>query len=180
MAWADWSLTVVFGAWFLLTVVRQIGATFPTRVEWINAWFRSWDALSLIPVWTFFAPYPAVNDYHLLFRDKLEDGTFSPWTEIRLVLPRRWSHAVWNPGKREKKALYDAVALVRRDLAGLRAAGAPRTSIEVSLGYLALLNYVTHVPRSFPAAGVQFALMASNGAHPDAATLIFRSDIHRV
>lgn len=164
--------------WFCVTALRQIGPMFPERAQWLSDYFRKWDFFSLVPVWTFFAPNPAMHDFHLLFRDKLTSGKYTPWTELRLAPTRTLLHTFWNPKKREKKALYDAASLLRTDIKALESAKAPEDAAVLSLGYLMLLNYVSNLTRYLPATGVQFALMISGLGTPEP-VLIFRSNVHR-
>jgi hypothetical protein len=181
MAFSEWLLAIAFAGWIAATAVRQIGAIFPERAQVINDWFKTWDGLSLVPVWTFFAPYPAMNDYHLLFRDRLPSGSVTPWTEVRLTPARRWYHGFWNPQKREKKALYDAVSLLRRDLLALEQATKEKEPVVLSFGYLVLLSYVSRLPRTLGTLAVQFAIMARDGSRQDhEPVLVFRSRFHRL
>jgi hypothetical protein len=64
------------GFWFLLSVLQQINhgsITFP---------FERYDCFAVIPIYTFFAPFPAVFDYNILYRDALANGTLTPWRTL--------------------------------------------------------------------------------------------------
>ena len=118
---------------------------------------RRLDPFGLLPEWRFFAPVPGRSDYYLLYRDELGDGATTAWREVVLERPRRWCYPVWNPGRRERKALVDLVA----DLGSATEDG--RVS-PLSLPYLSLLWAVSELPRAPSARSRQFMLMASTGA----------------
>ena len=119
---------------------------------------RRLDALGVLPEWSFFAPHPGTHDYHLLYRDELGDGSRTDWREVDLAGRRAWWNAAWNPGRRQRKALFDitgALALEIRE-------GDPE-SIHLSVAYLSLLQHVSALPHSLGAARTQFLLMVTDG-----------------
>jgi len=136
---------------------------------------RGRDLLSLIPEWRFFAPVPGQHDYHILYRDYYEGGEVDRWREIGVSLNRSFWCFLWNPKRRGKKALFDAVG----ELATHIQQG--NTSPEMTMPYLTLLNHVSNVPRDRPAAMTQFMLMASEGTlgHADPAMMLI-SQCHRL
>src|ERR1700761_7210103 len=92
----------VFGLWIVLTCVNQFNGAFPD-------WIRRYDRFRLLSRWTFFAPHPGMNDYHIVARDIGEDGKpCTEWFEISLP-SRTVLGAVWNPQKRQRKVLCDYV-----------------------------------------------------------------------
>lgn len=164
---ADAILAAVFGIWFLAICVHQLPITAARQLT-------TWDPIGLLPVWRFFAPMPGNFDFHLLYRDQLADGTITPWTEYRPLLSRSpWSF-IWNPDKRQRKALLDlAQELVRfqREQS--------REQLLLSVPYLVLLNFVSELPRPEPRQGTQFAIMVSRGAaHDEEPQLLFLSSLH--
>ena len=134
---------------------------------------RRWDSFGLVPQWNFFAPNPARHDFHLLFRDQLQDGTMTEWTEVASIAQRPNWGIVWNPRKRRNKALFDAVT----DLAMHVKDSLP--AIELSIPYLTLLNYVSGLPRFAGARFTQFLIMRSGssdqGQKPE---LFYLSKLH--
>ena len=139
------ALAAVFGIWLLVTVLAHLkpfGA------------LRRWDHLALIPTWNFFAPRPSTDDYVLLYRMKLADGSRSCWTELRQDWKRDWWSALWNPGKRARKALLDLCMELRALLPELDS-----EALTVSLPYLVLFFHAAHAATG--ATGVQFAVMMS-------------------
>lgn len=160
------AMAVLLTAWLLISAVRQLPLA---RVE---QWGQH-DQLALIPRWNFFAPRPATHDFHLLYRDTLAGGGVTAWQEVRVGGARsRWA-VLWNPGKRERKALYDFSVNLLSIV--LERPGAVQTSVP----YLALLNHVTELPRSTLSEATQFMLMAIYPAHtrkePD---VLFVSSLH--
>lgn len=164
---ADVVVTVFFGAWLAATILSQLNAVSPrwSRFQWI----RTYDWLGLVPVWTFFAPAPPTTDTHLLYRDKLEDGELTPWTEIVMIQRRRLQHVAWNPAKRRLKLLGDAVGLLFRDVSryanksvnGERSVQQLHQDFQLTWAYLILLHYISNLPRFPGSAGTQFALLHS-------------------
>ncbi|WP_128380537.1 DUF5819 family protein [Streptomyces cavernae] len=69
---------------------------------------RARDIFSLLPNWRFFAPNPAVYDYHFLYRTVDSDGTASTWTDISGIEDRKPTHLVWFPTRRADKSVFDA------------------------------------------------------------------------
>lgn len=159
---SDIIIIAVFSSWLGLAVLVYIPALQP--------WVRGFDVLGMIPEWRFFAPNPGREDCYLLYRDKLEDGSVTDWTELAPTVRRQYWHAFWNPRKRGNKALFDVVRSLMRQIHN-QAPG-----IEVSIPYLTLLNHVSLQPRSDSSAFTQFLLMRSAGdMEPE---LAFMSGLH--
>jgi hypothetical protein len=151
--WADFGncfVTGIFGSWILLSVL--------VYVPKLQTFIRRWDWFALIPEWRFFAPNPGQHDYHLLYRDKLRDGSITDWTELTPTKERPWWGFVWNPGKRGNKALFDAVATLAKHMT------AGDQSMELSIPFLTLLNYVASVPRPSASEYTQLLVLASHGS----------------
>ena len=129
---------IVLGAWVFLTAVNQFSGS------WTRA-LRRVDVLSLIPVWTFFAPNPVLTDSRLYYRTIAPDGAVSVWEEIHPPGNRTSVAGLWNPQKRATKAVFDMV----RFLQPLCADGPPGPEIlHASLPYRCLLNHVTHTAKN--------------------------------
>lgn len=69
---------------------------------------RSRDHFSLLPNWRFFAPLPAMFDYHFLYRTVAADGTASTWRDSSGIEDRKPLHLVWFPTRRADKSVFDA------------------------------------------------------------------------
>jgi hypothetical protein len=158
----DASIVVLLAGWLLASALAQL------PWGWCQA-VRRWDAFGIIPSFSFFAPNPASSDCHLLYRHLLDDGSFTRWTEAFVWRPVPWRF-LWNPDRRAEKAISDATSgLARRtDAIGVRFA----------VSYLLLLNYVSALPRSINAVGVQFALMGSSEYSDHDPFARFISDTH--
>lgn len=63
-----------------------------------------------IPNWRFFAPEPAMHDFHLLHRTLDVDDVTSPWEDTTAIAPRRPIQMVWFPGRRAEKATFDVIS----------------------------------------------------------------------
>jgi hypothetical protein len=116
---------------------------------------RKWDVFALVPQWNFFAPRPAQHDYVLLYRDQLKDGTMTDWAQVATIPPRPIWSMIWNPRKRDNKALFDIAtdlaAHIRRSVA----------AVELSVPYITILSYISEIPRFGPTGLTQFLLMRS-------------------
>ncbi|MQY31218.1 hypothetical protein [Nocardia aurantia] len=172
-------LAILLLTWFSVSVACQI----PRSLEkWdagrIEQWVRARDVPGFVPRWNFFAPNPATDDLHLLYRDRLPDGQLTPWREITPLRPAKWLGAVWHPGRRQNKALIDiTLELVKT---GLSLDG-DTDRIQTTLPYIATLNFVSTRPRAHAANATQFLLLRSKGAdeNPDHRMLLL-SAMHPV
>src|SRR3954451_23374556 len=145
-------------SWFVIAVLAAwVGATAALQLPRSRVWLRGQPICVLIPEYRFFAPKPVEGDYHLLYRDLYADGTTTAWTEACVLEPRTLLHALFNPAKRERKALFDAVVQLQ-DLHPKE----PR-AIAMTVPYLAVLNYVSHLPRTQGPVYTQFSVMQSYG-----------------
>lgn len=157
----------VLAAWLLVSALAQLDAPVVRPL-------KAHDLFSLIPRWSFFAPRPGTSDYHLLYRDHAPDGTPGAWNEIELADRRTLRGVFWNPGKRNRKALSDAV----RGLTQL-SREFPPGSLQFTLPYLATLNYVSALRRSEPARRTEFMILRTEGFLSDAEPqFVFHSRVH--
>jgi hypothetical protein len=169
---ARYALYGVLGGWLAVTAAAQE----PTRRY--DAKIRRLDPLGLmIPDWRFFAPRPGMHDQHLLVRDELPNGDFTPWKETCQVEPRKWHHFFWYPGQRAEKVVVDAVSglITMQPILADR-----KEDVQVSIPYLTLLNYVTHqVPHHPETKRVQFLIANSAGYdESEEPTMVFLSNPH--
>lgn len=171
------ALAIFLVSWFSISVLcqipRDIGKWESTRLE---RWVRVHDVCGFVPRWHFFAPLPATDDLHLLYRDRLPDGHVTRWCEVPAGTSPKWLGPVWNPRRRQNKALIDiSVELAK---AGLALDG-DAAAIQLSLPYIATLNFVCSLPRDQRADGTQFLIMRSKGLDDDADHhVIFLSTMH--
>ena len=101
------AIPAIFAGWLVATILSQ----HPDR-SYDKA--RNLDRTGtgiLIPNWRFFAPNPAVEDQHFLYRLANEDHTeHTQWREVYSIVPRRLVHAFWFPGRRIEKAVFDVAS----------------------------------------------------------------------
>jgi hypothetical protein len=160
-------------AMFAIWVVATVGVQLPRLRPWLQA--RSFSIL--IPEYRFFAPNPAEGDFHLLFRDIYKDGTTTVWTELCLLKPRRLSHAIWNPEKRPRKALFDCVAQLGASMNHLGSNNP--NALKITTPYLLMLNHVSSMHRTVPGIRTQFIIMQTHGwASEQPASALFTSAPH--
>jgi hypothetical protein len=95
-----------------------------------------------LPRWTFFSMVPE-SDFCILYRDRITGGPLTPWRLIALPR-RRISRIVWNPGRRQRKAVEDLCVGFVTHFA--RRLNESEQSSPWSYWYLALVYYVAQVP----------------------------------
>ncbi len=128
------------------------------KFAWVR-WLKARDPFALIPMWTFFAPNPGTTDTRLLWRERLFDGSISPWHEVDPPIGGVL-RAVWNPRKRIRKAITDACSILAR-----RAAAEPKNKLLlISIPFLMILRYICSFPASRLAVARQFVLCQTSGA----------------
>ncbi|SRR6266566_465517 len=158
-----------FGLWFALSVASQLPTQLSQRIQKL-------DVFNMIPRWNFFAPTPGMYDVNLLFRDRLPDGALTRWREVPRSTPPRFINPVWNPGRRHNKAVFD----VTRHLAdqSSRYRDTP-IQVQLSVPYIAILNFVSNLSRPYQACQTQFLLMQSyDRASTNEPSVIFLSALH--
>lgn len=164
----DGAVVALFALWLVLTALGQLDVRLARRL-------KDWDVFMLLPSFRFFAPTPSVHDLHLLYRDRLADGYVAAWREVPLPLPPPWINPLWNPGRRERKALFDATQHLARQIN--ERSPEPR-AILLSIPYLILLNYVSGLPRLCAASTTQFLVMRSDRLQGGDPQPFFVSSLH--
>jgi hypothetical protein len=162
---------IFFSVWLVFSVINQFGP------KWMNK-VKKYDYFSLIPKWTFFAPNPGSTDYHLLYRDILDDGEICKWTPVISPDNRSLVTAIWNPQKRVRKAQADIVRAL------IRLPDEKKDSINFiyfTLPYLLLLNTVTNIPCEPNVKSRQFMVMETSGFNRRfKPRLLIQSGVHDV
>lgn len=133
------------------------------------------DYLQLIPRWTFFAPNPGINDYHLVVRAVPKASDYGPWCECTVAADRTRLSFFWNPQKRGKKVLNDAVQSLRQ-AAKLEEIG--EDGLPFTIPYLLLLHAANSTLSPSSAAAIQFAIIESQGHSDRELEAAFISHIH--
>ena len=160
---------VLFLCWFVLSITGQFSIA---RLAAIN---RA-DLFSLIPRWTFFAPNPGTSDYNLLYREKYEGGGFSHFKEIPLTSPRSLRNALWNPEKRNQKALSDSVHTLIRLAYKMKIYG-----LKTTIPYIAIINYLSSLDHPPMVSATQFMIIESFGYYTEEEPrVIMTSEFHSV
>jgi hypothetical protein len=158
-----------FALWFAVTALCQLPIPLSERIQRM-------DVINVIPRWNFFAPTPGTYDVHLLFRDRLPDESLSRWYEVPRSIPPRLINPLWNPGRRHNKAVFDATRHLADESSRYRETP---DLVQLSLPYIVILNFVSSLPRSYPACQTQFLLMRSfDRASFSQPSTIFLSSMH--
>lgn len=160
---------LLLGAWFVLTVIRQV----TTRATWQEHGRLGWA----VPEWRFFAPFPSTADYRLVYRLRANHEQPSGLRVYSVSRAERL-RALWNPGGRRQKILRDMMQALcsLAERVTKSSAGLPDRLI-LSEPYLLLLNLVQNEIRLNDGL-VQFGIVRSEPGGED--DLIFLSRWHRV
>ena len=125
--------------------------------------WRRWDWFHLVPIGAFFGPGVPQTEAWIVMRDFLPDGSVTAWTETPRIRRRHWLHALWNPQKQVYRARSDAAFTF---LSTAAAMSVDDTSIPpaflFSEPYIAILRYVTRLPRLTEPASTQFAVVETD------------------
>jgi len=160
-----------FGTWFIISVLNQAFPKVKNKVSVI-------DPFSLIPQWNFFAPNPGMHDFHLLYRDKLKDGSITELKEFPICEARKLINIFWNPNKRESKVLSDIV--VNFTEISIRFPDNDSASI-ISIPYLIILSQISQSHYTESATHRQVIIVQfegyKNSKPPD---IVFTSAFHSV
>ncbi|MFD7340232.1 hypothetical protein ACFV98_30200 [Streptomyces violascens] len=101
------AVPAVLAGWFVATVLAQ----HPDRgFDKVRKADKTGTGIA-IPNWRFFAPTPAMEDQHFLYRLASADKSrFTEWREVYSIAPRKLVHAFWFPGRRIEKAIFDVAS----------------------------------------------------------------------
>jgi hypothetical protein len=165
-----YATAALFGVWFLLTILIQ----FPNPIGKTCAIY---DVFAIVPSWTFFAPNPALVDYHIVYRCRLSTGNCTAFKEVRSCKhQRRLIDGAWNPNRRYIKAMHDLISelvALSRELT--------ESEIKFSTPYLTLANFILASSVEQHTQSCQFAIIVSYGfASSEEPSLLFLSEFHSV
>jgi hypothetical protein len=170
------SLLIVWG---VATIFYQFNAT--------SDFVGRWNYFALVPKWTFFAPQPKTTDYLLGYQDRDEaSGSIFEPVIIDLKPARGLESAfrfIWNPAKRNTKAVVDITSYVLTYVAMHRANIARNALVlELYVPYISLLNFVSgHAPPTAPDYRRRFLVLKSFGYRGSVPPVkILESNFHRI
>ncbi len=164
------AVAILLGVWFLASIVHQVAPV------WLARRVPN-DLYGLLPRWLFFAPNPARDDTHVVYRDRSR-GQWGPWQALTPATgSRRWRW-LWHPQRYPIKAASDLANGLRRSM--IRHREAPR-AIVLGNPYLGLLHWVAAQPVEPGVSHRQFAVVTSHGfADEEALDVLFVSEPHRL
>ncbi len=164
---------VLFSLWFLCTIIVQF------KESKLTEKIKNYDTFSLLPLWTFFAPNPGVNDYHLLYRDENKNGERTSWEEIEINENRKLLTCLWNPSKRSKKVLSDVIQNI---IPMIREFEEKPQIMMFTMPYLLILNAILKEPcMDKQSCKKQFLLSATDGyENSGEPKLILISEFHPI
>ncbi|PZT75936.1 hypothetical protein DNK56_21315 [Streptomyces sp. AC1-42W] len=121
------------------------------------------DVFSQVPNWKFFAPNPAVHDFHYVYRTLDAEGRTSQWHEIEMIEPRRWHQAFWFATRRPEKAVFDLCTAILQHVArwGI-------SSVQENSSYRVLAEFIRRTiresqPEPTLVRGFQFGVVRASG-----------------
>jgi hypothetical protein len=170
-------VTAVIALWLLGSVAAQIGHIFPQRLgAGKSRWWRRWDFLGLLPRWTFFSMVPE-SDFCVFYRDRTTNGPLTAWRHV--VMPRRTgARIVWNPGRRQRKAMEDLCLGFVTQFA--RKLYRSVQSSPWSFWYVALVYYVAQLPAWHLSEARQFAIAKTFGIQDKEPEIVFVSPFFKL
>jgi hypothetical protein len=165
---------IFFLIWFVLTVLNQFH-----RGRIIHP-VKRLDVVGIIPIWTFFAPNPGRNDYHLLFRDMTIDESTSVWRTIE-IRGRRPFRCVWHPSRRIHKAVNDVLSQLTHTNSNEAQGRTLDKGRLIGVPYIILANFILNQPHDFRSIARQFTIARTAGGTDGLTnpTAIFLSAFHR-
>ena len=171
----EWCALMFFLVWALLSLWNQylliVSIVKKHRYQRIK-----WDPLTLIPCWTFWASPPS-DEWQLLYRDKLSDGTLTSWKAASEETQHRFRW-IWNPDIRKWKAIRNFCSPLLRSAA--RGEGQSK-ELFVSRSYVALALYISALGRSSQGEFRQFMIARTFGFdHEASPEILFVSPLFRV
>jgi hypothetical protein len=168
-----WTILVslILIAWFIASVIHQF------RFRWWSRVSR-FDAFSLLPRWSFFAPNPGRHDFHVVYRDFVDDE-HGPWVELVVSTVDTRYRWLWNPSRYPYKAISDLTNGLHYEL---QSSNAEMQMVMLSSSYIGLLNVViAQPPIGVKASHRQFAIFRTHGFRSDRQIEVaFVSEVHRV
>jgi hypothetical protein len=167
-----WTLLVgsILVVWFIASAIHQF------RFPWWSRISR-FDALNLLPRWSFFAPNPGRHDFHVVYRDWVDDQP-GPWMQLAATnVDTRWRW-LWNPSRYTNKAISDLANGLYQ--ARQLSAEEPWT-VMLSSSYISLLHMVmAQPPTTLETYRRQFAIVRTHGFGTGRQLEIaFASEVHR-
>lgn len=189
-------VSVLFSVWILGTVAVTVNTW--GEEDHIPDSLRNFSFFT--PNWNFFAPHPGQWDYHLLYRDRLADGSVTAWTETTELTNTRDRYKwVWNPNLYRNKGLFDMGQELAKEIVDVEEFEQeipdsdddeePQSPDQMetiqsknhilSTQYLLILNYVSARSHHEEARETQFMLMRSSlrEGEPDP---LFISNFHKL
>lgn len=141
-------LIVGFSFWILLSIINQFVHE--------SAPFSNLDIFKLIPTWDFFSPIPLKVNYHLLYRDELENGCFTTWKDISPTIKRSPARFLFNPSYYPFRVLDRSVlTLIKKS----EDSGGNFEEVEKCFAYRCLLNFVQAQQHAIATKRIQFLVL---------------------
>lgn len=174
------------GAWTVAVILNS----FPRGSTILEA--NLGPLVMLVPKYNFFAPNPGVTDYRLLYRNRRVDDSLTSWQHIDEVdrVPDRFGWA-WNPHYNYTKVVTDVTEPLKKacsdsvedassdDEAQGELVAIENESVEISVMYLTLLEYVSARDHSELAEAVQFMIMRDS-RQMETPEPVFISNFHSI
>lgn len=141
---------------FAITVMYQL------FTRQLAPWVWRWDVCRILPSYRLFSSIP--RDFRLYYRDRLQNGTLTPWQEIKIGLYSRWTwwHAVWHP-QHLVPSVYTTLVDDMVRLAECWGESQHLASLEKTVIYQGLAHVIRHVSHDTSAVARQFKIEEAYG-----------------
>jgi len=169
------SLFLAFLAiWLLLSFWNQV--VLVTAIAKHRRFVRfKWDVFALIPFWGFWSGSPD-RDSVLLYRDKLADGSLTPWKSAWAMSPNPF-RCIWSPQIRKWRAIDKWVPLLIDVAQGKK----QPNELFLSRLYLSAAIYISGLQRSNWSEFRQFMVARASGFdREDPVEILFVSPLFRL
>lgn len=168
-------LVLFYCLWFIATVWSNIANLADTKDP-----FKLLHYFALIPNWSFFAPVPSTNDFHVEYRFSIE----SCWEKenldsLNFIEERKLRDLIFNPKNPIQKFKFDIIQSLIKEALILKTSES-LGAIQINLPYLIILNNVSQVAKMKGYEKVQFGIFRTNGFGSISTELVFTSSFHPV
>jgi hypothetical protein len=143
-------LISILCVWFMASVLDFIFPALRKRLPYTHIFFE-------MPRCRLFVP--RISHYHLLYRDRLADGTISRWQPAALWVKKSLVRLIWNPQLWRVAEVLWMLGWLKR----LTESENP-SAIQSTIPYKILLNHISGLPKPPLSAARQFMVM-EGGAH---------------
>lgn len=128
---------MLLGIWLLLSISYSVFNRLTAKLIY------RFNIFNWVSAYQLFTETP--KEYHLYYRDQLQNGEMTDWYVITLVPSYQWWQALWYPDKLMPEAVLSAADNFMRRMASL-SPGQEIKNISERFNYRVILHYVFRQP----------------------------------